>query len=78
MHLANYWFSLLQIHFFFMLGSLIKQPKIAAFVGFVLHIIFGLLGLLTLFEKLPRSLEWIFNLFSPFAFTAGISKVCPK
>ncbi|KFQ12295.1 ATP-binding cassette sub-family A member 8, partial [Leptosomus discolor] len=58
-----------------MLSSLLKQPNITSFVGFVLHIIFGLLGFLTLFEKLPRSLEWIFNVFSPFAFTAGISKM---
>ncbi|KFP52660.1 ATP-binding cassette sub-family A member 10, partial [Cathartes aura] len=58
-----------------MLCSLLKQPNIASFVGFVLHIIFGLLGFLTLFEKLPPSSEWIFNLFSPFAFTAGISQM---
>ncbi|KFZ69361.1 ATP-binding cassette sub-family A member 5, partial [Podiceps cristatus] len=58
-----------------MLSSLLRQPNIASFMGFVLHIIFGLLGFMTLFEKLPPSLEWIFNLFSPFAFTAGISKM---
>ncbi|OPJ88485.1 hypothetical protein AV530_003038 [Patagioenas fasciata monilis] len=73
--LFYFFYGIASIHFFFMLGSLVKQPKIAAFVGFVLHIIFGLLGILTLFEKVPRSLEWIFNLFSPFAFTAGISKM---
>lgn len=61
-----------------MLSSLLKQPNIASFVGFVLYVIFGFLGFLTLFEKLPPSSEWIFNLFSPFAFTAGISKVCSK
>ncbi|XP_065503843.1 ATP-binding cassette sub-family A member 9-like isoform X2 [Caloenas nicobarica] len=70
-----FFYGVASIHFFFMLGSLVKQPKIAGFVGFVLHIIFGFLGLLTLFEKVPPSLEWIFNLFSPFAFTAGISKM---
>uniref|UniRef100_A0A663M7F4 ABC transporter domain-containing protein n=1 Tax=Athene cunicularia TaxID=194338 RepID=A0A663M7F4_ATHCN len=56
-------------------SSLLKQPNVASFVGFVLHIIFGLLGFLTLFKKLPQSLEWILNLFSPFAFTAGFSKI---
>uniref|UniRef100_A0A8D0F391 ABC transporter domain-containing protein n=1 Tax=Strix occidentalis caurina TaxID=311401 RepID=A0A8D0F391_STROC len=55
-----------------LLFSLLKQPNIASFVGFVLHIIFGLLGFLTLFEKLPQSLEWILNLFSPFAFAAEL------
>uniref|UniRef100_A0A8B9FXY2 ABC transporter domain-containing protein n=1 Tax=Amazona collaria TaxID=241587 RepID=A0A8B9FXY2_9PSIT len=64
------------IHFSFMLSSLLQQPNIASFVGFVLHILFGLLGFLTLFEKLPLYLEWILNLFSPFAFIAGISQVC--
>uniref|UniRef100_A0A8B9IYS3 ABC transporter domain-containing protein n=1 Tax=Amazona collaria TaxID=241587 RepID=A0A8B9IYS3_9PSIT len=75
MHPANCRFSLLQIHFSFMLSSLLQQPNIASFVGFVLHILFGLLGFLTLFEKLPLYLEWILNLFSPFAFIAGISQM---
>ncbi|XP_076209612.1 ATP-binding cassette sub-family A member 9-like isoform X2 [Aptenodytes patagonicus] len=70
-----FFYGIASIHFCFMLSSLLKQPNIASFVGFVLHIIFGLLGFLTLFEKLPPSSEWIFNLFSPFAFTAGISKM---
>lgn len=59
-----------------MLSSLLQQPNIASFVGFVLHVLFGLLGFSTLFEKLPLYLEWILNVFSPFAFTAGISQVC--
>ncbi|XP_009696182.1 PREDICTED: ATP-binding cassette sub-family A member 9-like [Cariama cristata] len=70
-----FFYGIASIHFCFMLCSLLKQPDIASFVGFVLHIIFGLLGLLTLFEKLPPSSEWIFNLFSPFVCTAGISKM---
>ncbi|XP_075374992.1 ATP-binding cassette sub-family A member 9-like [Mycteria americana] len=70
-----FFYGIASIHFCFMLSSLLKQPNIASFVGFVLHILFGLLGFLTLFEKLPPSSEWIFNLFSPFAFTAGISKM---
>ncbi|KAM9281767.1 ATP-binding cassette sub-family A member 9-like [Morus bassanus] len=70
-----FFYGIASIHFCFMLSSLLKQPSIASFVGFVLYVIFGLLGFLTLFEKLPPSLEWIFNFFSPFAFTAGISKI---
>ncbi|KAM6111120.1 LOW QUALITY PROTEIN: ATP-binding cassette sub-family A member 9-like [Pterocles gutturalis] len=69
-----FFYGIASIHFCFLLSSLLKQPNIASFVGFV-HIIFGLLGFLTWFEKLPPSLEWIFNLFSPFAFVAGISKI---
>uniref|UniRef100_A0A663M5Y7 ABC transporter domain-containing protein n=1 Tax=Athene cunicularia TaxID=194338 RepID=A0A663M5Y7_ATHCN len=70
-----FFYGVASIHFCFMLSSLLKQPNVASFVGFVLHIIFGLLGFLTLFKKLPQSLEWILNLFSPFAFTAGFSKI---
>ncbi|KFP85917.1 ATP-binding cassette sub-family A member 8, partial [Acanthisitta chloris] len=58
-----------------MLSLLVNQPNIASFVGFVLHILFGSLGFLTLFEKLPPSSEWILNIFSPFAFTAGLATV---
>lgn len=75
MHPGNYCFSLLQIHFTFLLSSLLKQTNISSFVGFLLHILFGALGFLMLFEKLPRPLEWILNLFSPFAFTAGLATV---
>ncbi|XP_051490812.1 ATP-binding cassette sub-family A member 10-like [Apus apus] len=70
-----FFYGIASIHFCFMLSSLLKQPNIVIFVAFAHHIIFGLLGFLTLFEKLPSSLEWIFNLFSPFAFTVGISKM---
>ncbi|OXB75592.1 UNVERIFIED_CONTAM: hypothetical protein H355_015708 [Colinus virginianus] len=63
------------IHFCFMLSSLLKQPNITSFVGIFLHIIFGSLGFMTLFEQVPPSLEWIFNLFIPYTFTAGISKI---
>ncbi|KFV68991.1 ATP-binding cassette sub-family A member 5, partial [Dryobates pubescens] len=57
-----------------MLSSLLKRSNIATFVGFSLHITFGFLGYMTLFHKLPPSLEWIFNLFIPFVFTAGFSQ----
>ncbi|NXY46384.1 ABC8B protein, partial [Ceuthmochares aereus] len=71
----NFFYGIASIHFSFMISSLLKQPNIASFVTFFLHIIFGFLGYFTLLEKLPSSLEWIFNLFSPFAFTAAISKI---
>ncbi|XP_068511598.1 ATP-binding cassette sub-family A member 9-like isoform X1 [Anas acuta] len=75
MYFFYFFYGIASIHFCFMLSSLLKQPNIASFVGFVLHFIFGLLGFMTIFEKVPPSLEWIFNLFSPFTFIAGISKV---
>ncbi|KFQ44762.1 ATP-binding cassette sub-family A member 9, partial [Nestor notabilis] len=70
-----FFYGTASIHFCFMLSSLLKQPNIASFVGFALHVLLGLSGFLTFFEKLPLYLEWILNLFSPFAFTAGISKM---
>nr|XP_009677309.1 PREDICTED: ATP-binding cassette sub-family A member 10-like [Struthio camelus australis] len=70
-----FFYGIASIHFYFMLSSLVKQPNIAIFVGFVLHVIFGCLGFMTWFEKLPPPLEWIFNLASPFVCTAGISKI---
>uniref|UniRef100_A0A803XXH3 ABC transporter domain-containing protein n=1 Tax=Meleagris gallopavo TaxID=9103 RepID=A0A803XXH3_MELGA len=73
-----FFYGIASIHFCFMLSSLLKQPHITSFVGFFLHIVFGSLGFMTLFEQVPPSLEWVFNLFSPYTFTAGISKVCSK
>uniref|UniRef100_A0A8C5T9D9 ABC transporter domain-containing protein n=1 Tax=Malurus cyaneus samueli TaxID=2593467 RepID=A0A8C5T9D9_9PASS len=70
-----FFYGVASIHLTFLLNSLLKQPNISIFVGFLLHILFGTLGVLTLFEKLPRALEWILNLFSPFAFTAGLATV---
>uniref|UniRef100_A0A8B9TZL3 ABC transporter domain-containing protein n=1 Tax=Anas zonorhyncha TaxID=75864 RepID=A0A8B9TZL3_9AVES len=74
MYFFYFFYGIASIHFCFMLSSLLKQPNIASFVGFVLHFIFGLLGFMTIFEKVPPSLEWIFNLFSPFTFIAGMSE----
>uniref|UniRef100_A0A803XWZ7 ABC transporter domain-containing protein n=1 Tax=Meleagris gallopavo TaxID=9103 RepID=A0A803XWZ7_MELGA len=70
-----FFYGIASIHFCFMLSSLLKQPHITSFVGFFLHIVFGSLGFMTLFEQVPPSLEWVFNLFSPYTFTAGISKL---
>ncbi|XP_021270813.1 ATP-binding cassette sub-family A member 6-like isoform X2 [Numida meleagris] len=70
-----FFYGMASIHFCFMLSSLLKQPNITSFVGFFLHIIFGSLGFMTFFEQVPPSLEWVFNLFSPYTFTAGISKI---
>uniref|UniRef100_A0A8C2UE32 ATP-binding cassette sub-family A member 9-like n=1 Tax=Coturnix japonica TaxID=93934 RepID=A0A8C2UE32_COTJA len=73
-----FFYGIASIHFCFMLSSLLKRPHITSFVGFFLHIVFGSLGFMTLFEQVPPSLEWVFKLFSPYTFTAGISEVCSK
>ncbi|XP_065591471.1 ATP-binding cassette sub-family A member 9-like [Cyrtonyx montezumae] len=75
MYFLYFFYGIASIHFCFMLSSLLKQPNISSFVGIFLHVIFGSLGFMTLFEQVPPSLEWVFNLFSPYTFTAGISKI---
>ncbi|XP_032304119.1 ATP-binding cassette sub-family A member 9-like isoform X3 [Coturnix japonica] len=70
-----FFYGIASIHFCFMLSSLLKRPHITSFVGFFLHIVFGSLGFMTLFEQVPPSLEWVFKLFSPYTFTAGISEI---
>lgn len=70
-----FFYGIASIHFCFMLSSLLKQPHITSFVGFFLHVVFGSLGFMTFFEEVPPSLEWVFNLVSPYTFTAGISKI---
>ncbi|XP_066188433.1 ATP-binding cassette sub-family A member 9-like [Sylvia atricapilla] len=68
-----FFYGTASIHFTFLLSSLLKQRNISSFVGFLLHVLLGMLGFLTLFGKVPRALEWILSLFSPFAFTAGLA-----
>uniref|UniRef100_A0A8C3V3Z9 ABC transporter domain-containing protein n=1 Tax=Catharus ustulatus TaxID=91951 RepID=A0A8C3V3Z9_CATUS len=75
MYFFYFFYGMASIHFTFLLSSLLKQPNISSFVGFLLHILFGALGFLTLLEILPRGLEWTLNIFSPFAFTAGLAKM---
>ncbi|XP_017667568.1 PREDICTED: ATP-binding cassette sub-family A member 9-like [Lepidothrix coronata] len=73
LYLLYFFYGMASIHFTFMISSLLKQPNIVSFVGFLLHILFGSVGFLTLFDLLPPSAGWILNLFSPFAFTSGLA-----
>uniref|UniRef100_A0A674K9F4 ABC transporter domain-containing protein n=1 Tax=Terrapene triunguis TaxID=2587831 RepID=A0A674K9F4_9SAUR len=66
----------LQIHFCFMLSSLLKKPKVTSSVGFILTFFSTCLSFITLVKKLPAPLEWALGLLCPFAFITGISKVC--
>uniref|UniRef100_A0A8C4VU59 ABC transporter domain-containing protein n=1 Tax=Gopherus evgoodei TaxID=1825980 RepID=A0A8C4VU59_9SAUR len=65
----------LQIHFYFMLSSLLKKPKVTSSVGFLLTFFSTCLSFITLVTKLPAPLEWALGLLCPFAFVTGISKL---
>uniref|UniRef100_A0A8C3FS83 ABC transporter domain-containing protein n=1 Tax=Chrysemys picta bellii TaxID=8478 RepID=A0A8C3FS83_CHRPI len=65
----------LQIHFCFMLSSLLKKPKVTSSVGFILTFFSTCLSFITLVTKLPAPLEWALGLLCPFAFITGISKL---
>uniref|UniRef100_A0A8C0EA16 ABC transporter domain-containing protein n=1 Tax=Bubo bubo TaxID=30461 RepID=A0A8C0EA16_BUBBB len=65
----------LQIHLVFMLCSLLRNPKLAGSMGFLITFLFGCVSLAVLIEKLPEPLKWFLGLFCPFAFNAGIAKV---
>uniref|UniRef100_A0A8C4VUM2 ABC transporter domain-containing protein n=1 Tax=Gopherus evgoodei TaxID=1825980 RepID=A0A8C4VUM2_9SAUR len=65
----------LQIHFYFMLSSLLKKPKVTSSVGFLLTFFSTCLSFITLVTKLPAPLEWALGLLCPFAFVTGISKI---
>uniref|UniRef100_A0A8C0EG58 ABC transporter domain-containing protein n=1 Tax=Bubo bubo TaxID=30461 RepID=A0A8C0EG58_BUBBB len=63
------------IHLVFMLCSLLRNPKLAGSMGFLITFLFGCVSLAVLIEKLPEPLKWFLGLFCPFAFNAGIAKV---
>uniref|UniRef100_A0A452J541 ABC transporter domain-containing protein n=1 Tax=Gopherus agassizii TaxID=38772 RepID=A0A452J541_9SAUR len=65
----------LQIHFYFMLSSLLKKPKVTSSVGFLLTFFSTCLSFITLVTKLPAPLEWALGLLCPFPFVTGISKI---
>lgn len=64
-----------QIAFAFLLSVLIKKSVLTGVVGFLFIVFWGCLGYTTLFRQLPSSLEWVLGLFSPFAFTTGMTQV---
>ncbi|NXF60611.1 ABCAA protein, partial [Ciccaba nigrolineata] len=68
-------YGLACIHLVFMLCSLLRNPKLAGSMGFLITFLFGCVSLAVLIENLPEPLKWFLGLFCPFAFNAGIAKV---
>uniref|UniRef100_A0A5F8HER3 ABC transporter domain-containing protein n=1 Tax=Monodelphis domestica TaxID=13616 RepID=A0A5F8HER3_MONDO len=59
----------------FLLCELIKKPVLTGLVTFFLTVFWGSLGLVSLYQQFPASLEWILSLLSPFAFVFGINHI---
>ncbi|KAM9208834.1 LOW QUALITY PROTEIN: ATP-binding cassette sub-family A member 10-like [Dugong dugon] len=59
----------------FLLSVLIKKPILTGSAGFLFTIFWGCLGYTALYGQLPSSVEWVLGLFSPSAFTAGLSQI---
>ncbi|XP_034268587.1 ABC-type organic anion transporter ABCA8-like isoform X2 [Pantherophis guttatus] len=63
------------ICFCFMMSSLLKKAKTTAFVVILLNLCFGVLSITASYKLMPSALELILNIFCPFAFGVGLSKV---
>ncbi|XP_005597296.1 ABC-type organic anion transporter ABCA8 isoform X1 [Equus caballus] len=59
----------------FLMSVLIKKSFLTGLVVFLLTVFWGSLGFMALYRNLPASLEWMLSLFSPFAFTLGMSQL---
>jgi len=59
----------------FLVSVLLKKTLLTNFVMFLLNVFCGGVGFTVYYRQLPSSLEWILSICSPFAFTAGMSKI---
>ncbi|XP_047563456.1 ATP-binding cassette sub-family A member 6-like isoform X1 [Lutra lutra] len=59
----------------FLMSVLLKKTLLTNLVMFLLNIFCGGVGFTVYYRQLPSSLEWILSFCSPFAFTAGMSKI---
>nr|XP_002748709.2 ATP-binding cassette sub-family A member 6 isoform X1 [Callithrix jacchus]XP_008995894.2 ATP-binding cassette sub-family A member 6 isoform X1 [Callithrix jacchus] len=59
----------------FLMSVLLKKAVLTNLVVFLLTLCWGCMGFTVLYEQLPSSLEWILSICSPFAFTAGMTRV---
>ncbi|XP_007524455.3 ABC-type organic anion transporter ABCA8 isoform X2 [Erinaceus europaeus] len=59
----------------FLMSVLVKKVYLTGLAVFLLTVFWGSLGFLALYRHLPASLEWTLSLFSPFAFTLGMTQL---
>ncbi|KAF3817320.1 hypothetical protein GH733_011720, partial [Mirounga leonina] len=67
--------AIIQITLTFLMSVLLKKTLLTNFVMFLLNVFCGGVGFTVYYRQLPSSLEWILSICSPFAFTAGMSKI---
>lgn len=61
--------------FSFLMSVLFKTTALANLVVFLLTLFSGAVGLILFYTQLPSSVQWILNICSPFAFTAGMTQI---
>ncbi|XP_037349445.1 ATP-binding cassette sub-family A member 6-like isoform X2 [Talpa occidentalis] len=69
----SYGLSLLALSF--LMSVLLKKTVLTSLVVFLFTLFWGCVGFTTYYKQLPSSLEWILSICSPFAFTAGMTKI---
>ncbi|XP_014644682.1 PREDICTED: ATP-binding cassette sub-family A member 6 [Ceratotherium simum simum] len=59
----------------FLMSVLLKKTVLTNLVVFLLTLFLGCAGFTAFYRQIPSSLEWILSIFSPFAFTAGMTQI---
>ncbi|XP_005402165.1 PREDICTED: ATP-binding cassette sub-family A member 6 [Chinchilla lanigera] len=59
----------------FLMSVLLQKAVLTNLVVFLLTLFWGCMGFTAFYRQLPSSLEWILNICSPFAFTAGMTQI---
>ncbi|XP_045693112.1 ATP-binding cassette sub-family A member 6 isoform X1 [Phyllostomus hastatus] len=59
----------------FLISVLLNKTVLTSLVVFFFTLFWGSVGLSVLYKHLPSSLEWILSIFSPFAFTTGMTQI---
>ncbi|KAI5933366.1 ATP-binding cassette sub-family A member 6 [Manis javanica] len=59
----------------FLIGVVIQKTVLTNLVVFLLTLFWGGVGFTVYYKQLPSALEWILSICSPFAFTAGLTRI---
>ncbi|KAK2507815.1 hypothetical protein MC885_014420 [Smutsia gigantea] len=67
--------AIIQIALTFLMSVLMKKTVLTNLVVFLLTLFWGCVGFTVYYRQLPSALEWILSICSPFAFTAGMTRI---
>ncbi|XP_060058625.1 ATP-binding cassette sub-family A member 6 [Erinaceus europaeus] len=59
----------------FLITVLLKKTVLTNLVIFLLNLFWGSIGFTVYYRLLPSALVWVMSIFSPFAFSAGLSQI---